>query len=225
MRKNGQIIDSAKFDMIGELTNDRAIVLKRGKIGYINSGGKIVLETKYEEFPNYLEIGKFNGAYAVVRVKGKFGVIDKTGKLIVPATYLQLGNYSTLMAFNKGKGWGYTDLLGIPVILPQFDHAESFKNGSGFVEKAGLVGVIDSKGTPIIPIEFDQIEPLDSESVIVAKNGRFGVYTMTGKEIIPTEYEQIRILNKDFLLLTIGAETHYLYRPLNKIIKPKLGDE
>ena len=225
MRKNGHVIDSAKYDMIGELSNDRALFLKKGMVGYLNGAGKIALEAKYDEFQNYLEIGQFNGSYAVVRLKGKYGIIDKMGKLIIPATYLQLGNYSTLTAFNKGKGWGYIDLLNVPVILPQFDFAESFHDGYAIVEKASFLGVIDPKGSVTLPISYTQIERLDKNRVIVSIGNKFGVYNMNGQEIVPVEYQQIRLLEKDFLLLTTSDEVNYLYLPQNKIIKPKLTDE
>ncbi len=224
-RKNGQIVDSAKYDRIGDLSNDRAIVLKKGMIGYMNSAGKLVLDLKFEEFPNCLEIGKFNGNYSVIRLKGKFGVIDKLGKIIVPTIYVQMSSFSSLIAFSKGKGWGFIDLTNLPVILPQFDFAESFKDGFALVERLSQQGMIDKTGKVTIPISFKEIDRIDDKRVIVSNGTYSGVYNMNGEMIVPVEYEQIRILDKDFLILSKSNEVCYLNLTLNQLIKSKKGNE
>ncbi len=224
-RKNGSIIDSARFDVIGTLMNGRAIVTQKGKLGYMNGEGKIILDIKYDEFPNFIEIGQFSGVYTVVRLKGKYGVIDNYGKFLIPPTYSQLSKFSSLIAFSKGKGWGFIDMTNNVVITPQFDFAESFSDGYAIVEKAALVGLINPKDSITIPISFTDLKRLDKQLVLVNLNNNHGIYDVSGKVIVPVEYQQIRFLNKDFLILTKASEVHYLYLPENKIIKPKVGDE
>lgn len=224
-RINGSILDSAKYGVIGVLSNGRAVVTYQGKLGYMNGEGKIVLDTKYDEFPNFLEAGQFNGTYAIVRMKGKFGVIDHNGKFIISPTYYHLGKFSSLMAFSKGKGWGFIDLLNTVLIPAQFEYAESFNDGYAIVEKMALLGLINPSGKVTVPFCFNEIQRLDKDRVIVTEGNDHGVYTVKGEEIVPTEYQQIRTLNKDFLILTKASEVHYLYLPENKIIKPKLENE
>jgi hypothetical protein len=224
-RKNGLILDSAKYDVIGVLSNNRSLVAKNGKIGYLNGEGKVVLDLKFDEFPNFIEIGQFNGVYAVVRYKGKYGVIDNLGKLIIPANYNQLSKFSPLMAYTKGKGWGFIDLTNASVITPQFDFAESFQDGYAIVEKSSLIGLINPQGILTIPIIFNDINHIDKNLVTVTLDKNQGVYNVKGEVIVPPEYQQIRLLNKDFLILTKADEVHYLYLPQNRILKPKIGDE
>ena len=224
-RKNGVVIDSARFDVIGTLMNGRAIVTQKGKLGYMNGEGKIILDIKYDEFPNFIEIGQFSGVYTVVRLKGKYGVIDNYGKFLIPPTYPQLSKFSSLIAFSKGKGWGFIDMTNNVVITPQFDFAESFNDGYASVEKTSLVGLLNPKDSLTIPISFTDIKRIDKQLVVVKLNNNHGVYDVTGKLIVPVEYQQIRLLNKEFLILTKASEVHYLYLPENKIIKPKVGDE
>jgi hypothetical protein len=224
-RKNGLILDSAKYDVIGVLSNNRSLVAKNGKIGYLNGEGKVVLDLKFDEFPNFIEIGQFNGVYAVVRYKGKYGVIDNLGKLIIPAIYNQLSKFSPLMAYTKGKGWGFIDLTNASVITPQFDFAESFQDGYAIVEKSSLIGLINPQGILTIPIIFNDINHIDKNLVTVTLDKNQGVYNVKGEVIVPPEYQQIRLLNKDFLILTKADEVHYLYLPQNRILKPKIGDE
>jgi len=220
-RKNGQIIDSAKYDRIGELSNDRAIVMKKGFIGYLNSSGKIVLDLKFEEFSNYVEIGKFNGNYTVIRLKGKYGVIDKLGKIVVSPTYLKMSSFGSLIACSKAKGWGFIDITNTFVIPPQFDYAEGFKDGYALVERLSQQGMIDQTGKVTIPISFKEIDRIDEKRVIVSNGMYSGVYNMNGEMIVPAEYEQIRILDKDFLILTKSDEVCYLNLAFNQLIKSK----
>lgn len=226
-RKNGTLIDSIKYDMIGILSTDRAIVTNKGKLGYINGEGKLIIDMKFDEFPNFIEVGQYKGAYAVIRIKGKYGVIDHLGKIIIPATYLHLGKFSSLIAFTKGKGWGFLDLLNNPVISAQFDFAESFNDGFAVVEKDTLLGLINPQGIVTLPIIFNEINRIDKNRVMVGLKYLHGIYSVTGEVIVPIEYQQIRIIDKDFLILTKQDEVHYLYLPQNKIIKPnpKVGDE
>ena len=224
-RKNGQIIDSAKYDLIGPLTFDRALVSKKGKIGYLNGSGKLILDLKFEEFPNFIEKGQFNDNYAVVKLKGKFGVIDKLGKVIIPTTHSNMGNSSILTAFMKGKLWGFIDNTNTTVIAPQYEYAESFDQGYAFVTNQDLAGMIDAKGKVTVPLSFKEIDRLDINRVIVSTDSLFGVFGVSGEIIVPVEYDQIRILDKDFLILTKSGEVHYLYLPQNRVIKPKDKNE
>jgi hypothetical protein len=225
MKRNCQIIDSAKFDKIGKLINDRAIVIKNGKIGYIDGKGQLILDFKFDDYPNAIELSQFKGSYAVVKQNGKFGVIEQFGKLIIPSNYNQLGSFSPLMAYTKGKGWGFIDMSNNILIQPQFESAESFKNGFAIVEKMTLFGLIDSKGNVTVPLKFTEVKLLDNDRLIVSRGPNYGVYKVTGEEIVPVEYQQIRILNKELLLLTKAGEVNYLYLPENKIIVPKITNE
>src|SRR5437868_2238657 len=56
---------------------------EKGKYGYINKTGKVVLPAQFE----YSE--KFYEGLAVVKQGGKRGFIDMTGKMVIPALYDQ----------------------------------------------------------------------------------------------------------------------------------------
>ena len=220
MRKNCQIKVSPVFEEIGQLSLNRALVLKNGSIGYIDGAGEISIPPQYEKFPNYLKRGQFNSNLAIVKFKDKFGVIDQQGKIVLPIQFSEIGDISSLLAFSKGKGWGFMDLTGKVILPPQFDYAESFKNGLAIVEKLTLQGVIDSKGKSIIPIEFTAVYRLSEQLFLVSNGSRQGIYSNKGIELVPMNYQQIQLVGKDLLVLTNANELHYLYLPENRIIKP-----
>lgn len=221
MRRNCQIVHPAVYDRIGTLSNNRAIFVKDGKIGYFNSVAKVVINAAFEEFPNAMEASRFDGNYAKVKFKDKYGVIDANGKWIVPATYLALGNVAKFMAFSKGKQWGFIDLTNKVVLPPVYEYAESFDNNLAVVEALTRQGVINAKGTWVIPAEFTDIKKIDSKHFLASRGANFGVYSSTGQLLVPLNYQQIRQVEKDFLVLTTAGQVHYFYLPEEKLIIPQ----
>ena len=225
IRNNCQVVVSAHFNEIGQLSMDRALAVQDDLIGYIDGTGKVVINIIYETFPNFLKRGQFKSNLAIVKQKGKFGVIDKQGKVILPISFNEIGDISSLMAFSKGKGWGFIDLTGKVIIQPEFDYAESFKDGLAIVEKMTLQGVIDAKGNDIIPISFASIERLTKDLFIVSNGSKDGIYSSKGEILVPLNYQQVRMIDKDLFLLTSNNEVHYLYLPEKRIIQPKITGE
>lgn len=225
MRKNCQVVIPAVFDKIGQVSIDRALVVREEMIGYIDGSGKISIQPQYEIFPNYLERGQFHSNLAIVKQKGKFGIIDKQGKVVLPITYNGLGNVSSLISFSKGKLWGFMDLTGKVIIQPEFDYAESFKDGTAIVEKLTLQGVIDPKKNEIIPLVFTSVDRLTKDLFLVSNGAKYGVYSSKGEQLVPLDYQQIRLIDKDFLLMTSHNEVHYLYLPEKRIIQPNKAGE
>ena len=225
MRKNCRVVVPAEFEEIGQLSVDRALVVKNDLIGYIDGAGKQIIQNTYEMFPNYLKRGQFNSNMAIVKQKGKFGAIDLNGKVAIPISFTEIGDISALTAFTKGKGWGFMDLTGKVIIQPTYDYAESFKDGQAIVEKMTLQGVIDSKGNEIIPITYTSVSRLTKDLFLVSNGSHFGILSSKGEQVVPVSYQQIRVLDKDFVLLMNNNEVHYLSLSGKKIIQPNLSGE
>ena len=220
MKRNCQIVVKAQFDKILKPTLDRSLFVQGGKIGYMDLAGNTVIPAIYETFPNYAKRGQFASNFTIVKLKGKYGVIDKNGKIVLPASFNDLGDVSSLMAYTKGKGWGFTDLLGKIVVQPSYSYAESFKDGAAIVELNGLQGLIDQKGNFLIPMNFKAISRLNKELLLVYDGTKYGVLTSKGDTVLAVVYEDIRLMDKEFLVMTINQEVQYLYLPEKRIIQP-----
>jgi hypothetical protein len=219
-RKNCEVVVPAQYSEIGALVQDRAMVVKEGKIGYIDGTGKIILNCVFETFPNYLIRGQYNAGLVLLKHKGKFGLSDKTGKIIVPMNFFNLGDVSSLIAFQSEKGWGYMDLNTKVLINPIYQYAESFQDGFAIVEKNGMQGVIDVKGVEVIPISFQSVVRLGKKMFQVNMGDKNGIYSLKGEVLVPVVYNDIRVIDKDFIALKMEDDLHYLYLVENKIIKP-----
>ncbi|MBA3971225.1 MAG: WG repeat-containing protein [Bacteroidetes bacterium] len=106
---------------------------EKGKYGFINKTGKVVLPAQFE----YAE--KFWEGLAVVKQGGKRGFIDQTGKLVIPAQYDQKidGYFSEgLACVKQGSKYFYIDKTGKTVLEPKCDHAYKFSEGMRVYKRA-----------------------------------------------------------------------------------------
>lgn len=140
-------------------------VTHRGKVGYADRFGKIVISPRYEEaygFDEGLALIKKDGKYGFINPKGKlvirptfedawsfkegrakiaqngkYGFIDNTGKIIIAPTLIEADHWFShrLVAVKKGDKWGFIDPLGRTKIAFEYDYASSFNEGLALVGK------------------------------------------------------------------------------------------
>jgi len=222
---SGQWIDSTLFDMIGELNEGLAIVSLDQKIGYLDVEGKVKIAVEFDEFPNFIELGKFNASTAVAYKNGKYGVINKTGGQILPFKYHQLGFISNQTAFNKGKGWGYFNLNYEISIQPNFEFAESFIDSFAMVQKDGKWGVIDTTGNYLLNPIYDEVELVENLGFITILNDKKGLFDWRGEELLAIENEQVRKLKEGLVLVVNSDEISYYYPKEKCLLKLEDNDE
>lgn len=225
MRKNCSIVVPAIYEIIGELSSNRALVSIEDKVGYIDGTGKIVIEMNYQYFPNCSKRGTFQSSYAVVMKDEKFGAINEQGKTVLGFSQTQLGSIKSLTAFSKGTQWGFKDLTGKVLINPVYDYAESFQNGIAIVEIEGKQGVIDSKGVFLLPVHFNEVSRLTNDLLLVSDGDRFGIFSNQGKEVVPVQYRRITQGNAEFFILLNDNEVHYFLISEKRILTPVYGIE
>ena len=77
--------------------------------------------------------------------------------------------------------YGYADHRGDVVIEPQFNRAESFREGRAEVELNGLKGLIDKDGKWVVPARCDELEYFDDNGFsLVHYAGRWSVLDYDG---------------------------------------------
>lgn len=88
---------------------------------------------------------------------GKFGLCNEKGTIVTPATFDQINSFSEgLAAFRQGYDWGYMDISGQVVILPQYGLAWDFKEGLGRVATMKGMYFINKKATPAFDTRFHE---------------------------------------------------------------------
>lgn len=106
-----------------------AKVTVKGKVGFIDTGGRLVIPAKYRD------AGRFSEGLAPFEAEnGKWGFIDRRGVVTIPARFDWALRFREGLALVQAGGlWGFTDRKGTLVIQPRFAEAESFTEGVAVV--------------------------------------------------------------------------------------------
>ncbi len=90
--KKGNVLLQTDFSSIMGFYEDKAAVKIKGRYGFIDTSGKMIIE------PKFIMVGHFNEGFCKVYVKSewgyKWGVIDSSGEFVVPPRYEEVGDFS-----------------------------------------------------------------------------------------------------------------------------------
>lgn len=211
---SGTYLYEEGFDQIGVLENNRAIVTKNNKYGYIDSSGAVVIPIQYSPFPNYSQFAQFSNNHAIYKQGDNFAMINQDGKRVLPALFKGIGKYGELIPITKGGKWGYTDDKVRLKIQYQYDYAHPFNEGIAIVELDGLHGVIDLDGNEVLPIEFESIKQLNHDLLLVKSPEGFALYSTKGVEMNEVRFSRLNEISSDLYQLIVGDEIKY-YDVLN----------
>jgi hypothetical protein len=207
-RRTGKVIIRPQFRNAADRFSEGLawIMDERGRVGYIDKQGKIVIPPQYSysrELTNASTIfteyfgSDFNGGLAKVCSKGKSscGYIDRTGKVVIPLKFDEVAE-----KFSNGLAWvvindrrGYIDTTGKIVIpLQSYSSVGDFYDGLARVcnDRNDKCGYIDRPGKIVIPLKFDEVAKKFSNGLAwVVINERLGYIDKTGKVKIPAKFK------------------------------------
>lgn len=223
LNKQGKVIASLKgYDSVSWSFSDGLMaVMKNDKVGYINTQGKLVVPTVYDNLIDPDD--KYDETWAndasegriVVAKNGKYGIIDTSNKVIMPFT----SKYSFIDGLNDGRAlvrsksgkYGFIDKDGKEVIPPKYEGTNGMLGGFyGFSE--GLAGMYDGKkwgyitktGKVAVPFIYDEIRPFREGLAGVQKNGKWGFINASNKTIIPFKYSDDNVERMSVTYLGAG---------------------
>lgn len=192
-------------------TNDPFPVCDKGRCGYMNTAGKIVVPLQFDEASD------FSDGLARVLVGDKYGFVDQTGRMVIAPRFAVARDFTEgLAAVTESDDpmvgeWGYVDKSGTVVIPYQFKSALSFSEGLAPVEvqrTEGLVhertgtrllslwGYVNKNGEMVIPPKLIAAFPFTDgvarlwTGAFVSQN-KYGLIDKTGKEIIEPKFDNI----------------------------------
>ncbi|HET8725240.1 MAG TPA: WG repeat-containing protein [Anaeromyxobacteraceae bacterium] len=120
-------------------------VLREGKWGFVDRGGRIVIAPRFER------ADRFSEGLAAVRQGNVHGYVDPAGKLALvpawpPAGDLHRPFSSGRAAVRVGELFGYMDRTGRLAIPARFTLADDFSDGFAMACDPGGCGYVDSSG-------------------------------------------------------------------------------
>lgn len=194
---SGKWIVSPIYEFGSEFRNGFAMVKQDGKFGFIDTGGKIVIECKYDSCTlfdsNGVATGKIMGSRFYFDRNGNvFSNMDelKAAEILSSKEYTQGRNYAIsdyAPTLDPSGKWGYKQ-FDEWVIQPRFDAAGDFQDGIAAVSLGGKWGYIGKDGTNSIPFKYEQAGPLIDGLARVKLYGKWGYIDKTGTTVIPLKY-------------------------------------
>lgn len=104
-------------------------VSRRGKYGYMDKEGNMVIE------PGYTAAGEFHEGLAAVEYKRKWGYIDKNGRAVIPFVYEIATPFNEgIASVEKDGAWMVIDKWGQVVFETDFHWMSAYSEGVAVVE-------------------------------------------------------------------------------------------
>jgi hypothetical protein len=175
-------------------------ICEKGKWGYIDAKGKVVVQPQYQEADKFSEgLGAvYDGTwYFFIDAKG-----DKAMSLNFPEMPLHFQEGFALVR-DKAK-YAYIDKAGKTLHKFKFQPAVEFEDGDSSTVDDGITGFheglapaaegdkwgyIDTTGKLVIKAEYDSTGPFSEGLACVFKGGKYGYIDAKGNFAIPPQYE------------------------------------
>ena len=207
----GQLVVPYRFDWIGVLQSDQAIVSEIDKLGMIDESGKVIIE------PTFTWLQRFSEGLAEASLSDwdeklghqPRGYIDLSGKMVIEPRFEWAHSFSEGRAVVQENGlWGVIDKTGKYVVRPTYTGLYHFYEGLAAVtvgeEPEELYdeygnecddrkwGFIDETGKLVVPMKYDKVASFSHGLAAVRKDDRWGMIDRTGKLVIPLKYKELR---------------------------------
>lgn len=205
-RRGKLIIRHGLYERAGEFADGLLAIQIRGKWGYVNSTGKIVIEPKFDQVKAFSEgraaIGVDQGRYK----KTRWGFINKAGSILVEPQFEDVGLFSEGLSVAGSKsnwveeGLGYIDDQGNWKITQQFYYAVKFSCGLAHVvlkpkEGKFISAFIDKNGNiKVDPLRFSSYGKIFSEGFLSFSKRvkeKAGYIDTAGKVVIAPQFDYV----------------------------------
>ena len=143
--KTGKEVIPLKYENANNFYKGLAWVKLNGVWLCINTSGKVVVQSKFENVYPFDKEG-----FAAVKINGKVGFINGLGKLVIPEKYDYSYSFSEGMAaVCLNNKWGYINKTGKEVIPLIYSYVQNFENGKAYVSNGIRFFYIDKTGKEI----------------------------------------------------------------------------
>ena len=184
----------------------------RGKDGFIDRGGAVVIP------PTFDEASPFQEGFARVKNNGRFGYIDMDGSMVVPPIYERAGHFQCGLACVKSTGkCGYINHAGQTITPLIFDEGYAFNENMAAVVIDGHCGFIDSEGRMAIPPKFKVGQKLMTHGfgdglASICVDGLYGYINRSGEVVIQSFATEASLFSHGVASVRRGKECYFIGR-------------
>ena len=218
INKHGNSILACEYDLLGDFSENRIMIVKELKYGFADRHGRIVIPLDFEYSNRLIAPPYFINGFAVAEKKQMQGLIDTTGKYITAKNFERIDVFSEgLAAIQKKEKWGYLNSSAKVQIPYTYETAGYFKNNLARVTKKGKIGFINKEGKVVIDFLYDEATNFDMFErpwSLVTKNNKKGIIDEIGREIISCEMDDIK--SEEMNLLKVEKKSKIAYFDMKK---------
>lgn len=218
---------------------------KKGKWGYSNGSGKMIIKAVFEEAEPFETIVSADGTImqvARIKANGCWGYITRENVYLIEPVYDDITNFDRF-ATVVAKSGPFCSLIGVrtttsarlnvPVLASNLlqlnlsQIGEFMDNGLALAFKAGKCGMLDYKGNWAIPCRYDSMDINADGGYDVVFEGKCGILTADGAILVEPLYDAIvkdasvggyKVM-KEGLLGIVGEDGHRIAPPIYEDIK------
>ncbi|HET9326409.1 MAG TPA: WG repeat-containing protein [Candidatus Eisenbacteria bacterium] len=219
-------------------------ILVRGRWGFIDRSGHIVVRPTFERIVAAAKIGSAGAdrgkpddlfmapavepettAIVAVESHGKWGFVDRRG-LPLPRRFDEVGAFSEGMApVRQGLLWGFVNTLGVIAVPLNFDAVGDFLGGCAIVSQSLGYGLIDYEGLFVVKPRFEALRPADSvfhdNRALFTLFGKNGYVSRAGTIAIPAMFDAASPFSEGLAAVTRGGRTGYVDTSGRMVIAPR----
>ncbi len=143
------------FDKKEEFHEERAVVKKNNRYGYIDEKGKIVIPLIYDDAIEFEE------GLGGVMLGNKYGFVDRLGKVIIPIVYDKTGFWfhEGFVSMQLNGKWGFVNKENKIIAPFIYDDSQGFREGLAPVQSNEKWGFISNRGQIAIQLKYDDFSP------------------------------------------------------------------
>ena len=202
------------------VSNELVSVKVRGKYGFKNKYGTIVIKPKFTD-----TMGGFSEGLAAVAIgekdEKKWGFINMTGKWVIRPYYESAGNFSEGLAYaGIDKKFGYINKANEFIINPQFKSTGDFHEEMAWVLVGEKFGYIDRKGNIIIDPQFDRAYLFSNGLAAVEVNKKNGYIDKKANFIIKPQFDAAHKFIRGIAKIEVGYKEGYVNKTGEIFMEP-----
>lgn len=206
----GNMITKPETGVCYDFHDGLACILKKGKYGYMNGQGKIVIPLLYDK------AGDFTNGFAIVHnEKQRAGLINTKGEEIMPCEYTYIGTTD-----KHGRRWvrDSTEALGIfseegeEIIPCKYKEIVFLKNGSIYFNTLDHWKYICTPQNDTIRLDqYWEVKFQNDSLAIVRYSNSYGVIDLNGNEIIPCTIKDLHFNKEGWMLYAKDNKKGWLH--------------
>lgn len=191
---DGVTIIPAKYDYIGKFVNDRALVCRDGKYGYIDKSGNQLLPFQFEHGFDFYD------GETIVKKGGKWLLINSKGESLKTLDYDRIYQKDTLYMVSKNNLYGCLNVKGEEIIKPQVSTSFSFNDGlSYFGPFESTVVFMNTRLKPGLIVKGTKADRFSEGLAPLVLDGKVGFINTKGELAIPNEFDLKNVNGYTFL--------------------------